>query len=77
MAVNLGNITINGILAIKCDTDPSIGIGLVAPTGIVVSVIDTIYFNRTNKEGNEKFDTLQNSPIGVGITQMLGLDLDS
>jgi hypothetical protein len=43
----------------------------------VVSVIDTIYFNRTNKEGNEKFDTLQNSPIGVGITQMLGLDLDN
>lgn len=50
---------------------------LVSPTGIVVSVIDTIYFNRTNKEGNEKFDTLQKSPIGVGITQMLGLDLDN
>jgi|JI10StandDraft_1071094.scaffolds.fasta_scaffold140435_2 hypothetical protein len=50
---------------------------LVSPTGIVMEVVEKIYFTRTNKEGNMKFDTLQNSAIGVGITQMLGLDLEA
>jgi len=50
---------------------------LVSPTGIVMEVVETIYFNRINKEGNMKFDALQNSPVGLGITQMLGLDLEN
>lgn len=50
---------------------------LVSPTGVVMEVVETIYFTRTNKGGNLKFDALQSSPIGSGITQMLGVDLDN
>jgi len=50
---------------------------LVSPTGVIMEVVETIYFTRTNKEGNLKFDMLQSSPIGLGIAQMLGLDLDT
>ena len=40
---------------------------LVSPTGVVMQVLDTVYFTRTNKVNNMKFDALQNSPIGLGI----------
>lgn len=50
---------------------------LVSPTGIVMEVVETMYFTRTNKDGNMKFDALQNSPLGVGISQMLNLDLEN
>lgn len=50
---------------------------LVSPTGIVMEIVDKIYFTRINKEGNMKFDTLQNSGIGTGIAQMLLLDLEN
>lgn len=50
---------------------------LVSPTGVVMEVVETVYFNRINKEGNIKFDALQNSTVGLGITQMLGLDLEN
>jgi hypothetical protein len=50
---------------------------LVSPTGIVMEVVEKTYFTRTNKEGNMKFDSLQNSNIGVGITQMLNMDLEA
>jgi hypothetical protein len=40
MAINLGVITINGVLAISCDTDPSISGGLVAPVGSFASAKD-------------------------------------
>jgi hypothetical protein len=50
---------------------------LVSPTGVVMQIVDTVYFTRTNKENNMKFDMLQNSPVGIGIAQMLGLDLDN
>jgi len=50
---------------------------LVSPTGVVMGVLETIYFNRTNSDNNMKFDSLQNSAIGQGISQMLLIDLDN
>lgn len=50
---------------------------LISPTGVVMEIVETIYFTRTNKQGNLKFDMLQGSQIGLGIAQMLGLDLDA
>lgn len=50
---------------------------LVSPTGIVMEIVETVYFTRTNKEANMKFDLLQNSPVGTGISQMLAIDLEN
>lgn len=50
---------------------------LVSPTGVVMKVIENLYFTRTNIPGNMKFDSLQGSPIGLGISQMLMLDLNA
>jgi len=40
MAVKLGITTIDKILAISCDTNPSIGVGLIAPVGSFASAVD-------------------------------------
>ena len=40
MAIQTGVITVNGINIIECDTNPSIGIGLIAPVGSIASAKD-------------------------------------
>lgn len=52
MAINLGVITINGVLAISCDTDPSISGGLVAPVGSFASAKDGSGFYYKNTVSN-------------------------
>lgn len=76
MAVNLGNITINGILAIKCDTDPSIGIGLVAPVGSFASAIDGSGFFYKSAVGNDAW-TLASGATSLNGTTVLNFGDES
>ena len=48
---------------------------LVSPTGIELKVIESLYYDRYDGEINKKYTQLEESPIGIGIKQMLNLDL--
>lgn len=49
---------------------------LVSPTGVELRVIETQYYDRYNSPSNLRYDALASSPIGQGIKQMLGIDLN-
>ena len=57
MAQNLGEITINGVLGIKCDVDPSTGIGLFAPIGSFATTIDGSGFYYKWGAANTEWET--------------------
>lgn len=48
---------------------------LVSPTGIVMVELERNKFTRYNGVVKSRYNDLQNSPIGVGIIQMLNTDL--
>jgi hypothetical protein len=48
---------------------------LVSPSGVEMKIIETLYYNRADKENNMKYSMLESSPIGQGIRQMLLTDL--
>ena len=72
MAIKLGTTTINGVLAISCDTDPSTGIGLVAPIGSFASAIDgSGFYSKTTLSNtgwilSETTNNKQNSLVADG-----------
>jgi hypothetical protein len=55
----------------------SIGEYLVSPTGIVIKALSEKVFSRYNGATRQKYDELEQSPIGVGIINMLQPDLDN
>ena len=48
---------------------------LVSPTGVELRIIESLYYDRYDSEINKKYTQLEESPIGIGIKQMLNLDL--
>ena len=48
---------------------------LVSPTGVELRIIESLYYDRYDGEINKKYTQLEESPIGIGIKQMLNLDL--
>ena len=73
MAINLGILTINGVLAISCDTDPSISGGLVAPVGSFASAKDGSGFYYKNGISNEGW-SLASGATSVNGTVVLNFD---
>lgn len=49
---------------------------LVSPTGLEMKVIETLYYDRFDTEINKKYTALEESNIGIGIKELLNLDLD-
>ena len=49
---------------------------LVSPTGVELKVTEVLYYTRYDIESNKKYTTLEESSLGLGIVQMLNLDLD-
>ena len=49
---------------------------LVSPTGKQMTVIEALYYTRYDGEVNKKYSLLEESNLGLGIKQMLNLDLD-
>jgi hypothetical protein len=49
---------------------------LVSPTGVEMKRIESMYYERFDSETNEKYSQLESSPIGLGIAQILTIDLD-
>lgn len=76
MAVKLGVITINGVLAISCDTDPSTGIGLIAPIGSFASAADGSGFYYKSASGNTSW-TLASGATSVNGTVVLNFGDES
>lgn len=76
MAVNLGVITINGVLAISCDTDPSISGGLVAPIGSFASAVDGSGFYYKSTSGNTGW-ILASGATSVNGTTVLNFGSES
>lgn len=50
---------------------------LVSPTGVEMKLVETLYYDRYNEEGNMKYDQLDGSQLGQGIKHILNLDLDN
>lgn len=48
---------------------------LVSPTGVVMVELERNQFTRYNGVVKNRYNDLQNSPIGIGIIQMLDMDL--
>ena len=48
---------------------------LVSPTGMEMKRLESLYYDRKDLEGNEKYSALENSPLGLGIAQILLIDL--
>lgn len=63
MATKLGQITVNGILVISCDSDPSTGIGLVAPVGSFASTSDGSGLFYKSTSSNTGWSILITSPM--------------
>lgn len=61
MAVNLGTITINGILLINCDSNPSLNVGLVAPKGSISFASDGSGLYYKSGLSNTSWDLLYGS----------------
>jgi hypothetical protein len=76
MAVKLGVITINGVLAISCDTDPSTGIGLIAPIGSFASAFDGSGFYYKSGVGNTNW-SLASGATSVNGTTVLDFGSES
>lgn len=76
MAVDLGMITINGVLAISCDTDPSTSGGLVAPKGSFASSVDGSGFYYKSGSGNTDW-TLASGATSVNGTTILNFGSES
>ena len=49
---------------------------LVSPTGLELKVIESLYYDRFDGDVNKKYEQLELSSIGLGILDMLLLDLD-
>jgi hypothetical protein len=49
---------------------------LVSPTGVEMKRIESMYYERFDSETNEKYSQLESSTLGLGIAQVLTLDLD-
>lgn len=76
MAVDLGRITINGVLAISCDTDPSTGIGLVSPVGSFAAAKDGSGFYYKSTAGNTGW-ILASGATSVNGTTVLNFGSES
>ena len=76
MAVKLGVITINGVLAISCDTDPSTGLGLVAPIGSFASAVDGSGFYYKSGSSNTDW-SLASGATSVNGTTILNFGDES
>jgi hypothetical protein len=76
MAVDLGRITINGVLAISCDTDPSTGVGLFAPVGSFASAKDASGFYYKSGAGNTNW-SLASGATSVNGTTVLNFGSES
>ncbi len=50
---------------------------LVSPTDVVMKELLVTQFTRFNSSENKRFDQLEASPIGLGIEQMLLIDLEN
>lgn len=48
---------------------------LVSPTGVEMKLIESMYYERFDTEVNPKYSQLEASPLGLGIAQILLLDL--
>ena len=48
---------------------------LVSPTGVVMKEVERGSYTRYNSPTKNKYDQLEQSPIGQGICQMLQLDI--
>jgi hypothetical protein len=49
---------------------------LVSPTGIEMKRLESMYYQRLDTETSTKYSQLEASPIGLGIEQILGADLN-
>jgi hypothetical protein len=66
MAQKLGTTTINGVLAISCDVDPSAGIGLVAPIGSFASAVDGSGFYYKSTASNTGWSNVSQIKGSIG-----------
>jgi hypothetical protein len=48
---------------------------LVSPTGVQMKLIESMYYERYDSATNEKYSQLEASSLGLGISQILSLDL--
>ena len=49
---------------------------LVSPTGVEMKRLETLYYDRRDLEGSEKYSQLEASQLGLGIAQLLLVDLN-
>ena len=52
-------------------------VSLVSPTGVEMKVVSTGSFERNNTGEVAKYDQLESSAIGIGIKQILQMDLNA
>lgn len=49
---------------------------LVSPTGVEMKRLESMYYERFDSETKEKYSQLESSSLGLGIAQILTIDLD-